>query len=160
VKQRHHLASEPDRLALLLFTGAGGLDLGLEAAGFSISICVEADEDARRTLMANRSSWKLAKPKDIYKIESDELLAQADLRQGDVALLAAGPPCQPFSKSAYWSNGGVRGLLDPRASTLHAYLEVVEAALPRVFLLENVKGLASNGKAEGGWQLFRDEGGR
>jgi DNA (cytosine-5)-methyltransferase 1 len=82
VKQRHCLASEPDRLALSLFTGAGGLDLGLEAAGFSISICVEADEDARRTLMANCSSWKLAKPKDIYKIEPDELLAQADLRQG------------------------------------------------------------------------------
>jgi DNA (cytosine-5)-methyltransferase 1 len=157
VNQQRHWASEPDRLALSLFTGAGGLDLGLEAAGFSISICVEVDEDARRTLMANRSSWKLTKPEDIHKIEPDELLAQADLRQGDVALLAAGPPCQPFSKSAYWSNGGVRGLRDPRASTLHAYLKVVEAALPRVLLLENVKGLASNGKDEGGWQLFRDE---
>ena len=155
--QQRRLASGPDRLVLSLFTGAGGLDLGLEAAGFSVSICVEVDEDARRTLMANRSSWKLAKPEDIHRIEPDELLAQADLRRGDVALLTGGPPCQPFSKSANWSNGGIRGLRDPRASTLHAYLKVVEAALPRVLILENVKGLASNHKDEGGWQLFRDE---
>jgi DNA (cytosine-5)-methyltransferase 1 len=157
VTQQRRLASGPDRLVLSLFTGAGGLDLGLEAAGFSVSICVEVDEDARRTLMANRSSWKLAKPEDIHRIEPDELLAQADLRRGDVALLTGGPPCQPFSKSANWSNGGIRGLRDPRASTLHAYLKVVEAALPRVLILENVKGLASNHKDEGGWQLFRDE---
>jgi site-specific DNA-cytosine methylase len=107
--------------------------------------------------MANRSSWKLAKPEDIHRIEPDELLAQSDLRRGDVALLTGGPPCQPFSKSANWSNGGIRGLRDPRASTLHAYLKVVEAALSRVLILENVKGLASNHKDEGGWQLFRDE---
>lgn len=136
VKQQHRLAGGPDRLALSLFTGAGGLDLGLEAAGFSVSICVEVDEDARRTLMANRSSWKLAEPGDIHRIEPDELLAQANLRQGDVALLVGGPPCQPFSKSAYWANGGARGLSDPRASTLRAYLKVVEVALPRVFLIE------------------------
>ncbi len=140
-----------------LFTGAGGLDLGLEAAGFSISICVEIEEDARRTLTANHPRWRLANPGDIHKIEPKRLLAQADLRQGDVALLAGGPPCQPFSKSAYWSNRGGRGLRDPRASTLHAYLKVVEAVLPRVLLLENVIGLASNGKNEGGLQLRRDE---
>jgi DNA (cytosine-5)-methyltransferase 1 len=157
VTQQRRLASGPDRLVLSLFTGAGGLDLGLEAAGFSVSICVEVDEDARRTLMANRSSWKLAKPEDIHRIEPEELLAQADLRRGDVALLTGGPPCQPFSKSANWSNGGIRGLRDPCANTLHAYLKVVEAALPRVLILENVKSLASNHKDEGGWQLFRDE---
>jgi hypothetical protein len=98
VKQQRRLVSESDRLVLSLFTGAGGLDLGLEAAGFSVSICVEVDEDARRTLMANRPSWRLAKPEDIHRIEPNELLAQADLRQGDVALLAGGSPCQPFSK--------------------------------------------------------------
>lgn len=157
MKQQRRLGGGPDHSVLSLFTGAGGLDLGLEAVGFSVSICVEIDEDARRTLIANRPNWKLAEPGDIHRIEPDGLLAQADLRQGDVSLLAGGPPCQPFSKSAYWSNGGVRGLSDPRANTLCAYLKVVEAALPRVLLLENVKGLAPHGEDVGGWQLFQDE---
>lgn len=157
MKQQRRSASESDRLVLSLFTGAGGLDLGLEAAGFSVAICVEIDADARSTLTVNRPGWKLAEPGDIHSIEPDALLAQADLRQGHVALLTGGPPCQPFSKSAYWAHGGARGLSDPRASTLCAYLKMVEAALPRVLLLENVKGLASHGTGEGGWQLFQNE---
>jgi DNA (cytosine-5)-methyltransferase 1 len=141
---------------LSLFTGAGGLDLGLEAAGFAIRLCVEIDEDARNTLKANRPGWKLADPGDIHRIEPDEILRQAGLRRGEVELLAGGPPCQPFSKSAYWSDRGARGLRDPRSTTLHAYLNVVEAAVPNVLLLENVKGLATDGNDEG-LQLLRDQ---
>lgn len=157
MNRQRRMRGRPYHKAVSLFTGAGGLDLGLEASGFSISICLEIDEDARRTLKTNRPSWRLAEPGDIERIEPKELLAQADLQKGEVALLAGGPPCQPFSKSAYWANGGMRGLRDPRASTLYAYLRVVEAALPRVLLIENVKGLASNGKDEGGVRLLLDE---
>lgn len=139
-----------------LFTGAGGLDLGLEVAGLSIRLCVEVDEGARETLRANRPSWKLAEPGDIHEIDPRDLLEQSGLAQGEVTLLAGGPPCQPFSKSAYWSNGASRGLRDPRAKTLQAYLDVVEVALPQVLLLENVKGLASKGKDDG-LQLLRNE---
>jgi DNA (cytosine-5)-methyltransferase 1 len=77
------------------------------------------------------------------------------LRPGEVTLLAGGPPCQPFSKSAHWSNGHTRGLRDPRTSSLRAYLAVVEAALPQVLLLENVKGLASSDKDVSGLGLLR-----
>lgn len=147
----------PEKRAVMsLFTGAGGLDLGLEAAGLSIRLCVEVDEDARETLRSNRPSWKLAEPGDIHEIAPEDLLEQSGLARGEVTLLAGGPPCQPFSKSAYWSNGASRGLRDPRAKTLQAYLDVVEVALPQVLLLENVKGLASNGKDEG-LQLLRNE---
>lgn len=145
-----------EHAVLSLFTGAGGLDLGLEAAGLRIRLCVEVDKDARETLRANRPSWELAEPGDIHEAEPEGLLAQSGLAQGEVTLLAGGPPCQPFSKSAYWSNGASRGLRDPRAKTLQSYLDVVEVALPRVLLLENVKGLASEGKDEG-LQLLRDE---
>ena len=131
------------REMLSLFTGAGGLDLGLEAAGFSTALCVEIDDDARATLRQNRPNWRLACPGDIHKIKPDEILAQAQLQEGDIALLAGGPPCQPFSKSAFWANGGIRGSLDSRIDAIPAYFRVVEAALPRVFLLENVRGLAS-----------------
>lgn len=135
--------------SLSLFTGAGGLDLGLEKAGFDTRLCVEVDEDARATLRRNRPNWKLATPGDIHKHDARELLAQAELREGELDLLGGGPPCQPFSKSGYWSAGDSRRLGDPRAATLDAYLRVVEAALPRVMLLENVRGLTFGGKDEG-----------
>lgn len=134
---------------LSLFSGAGGLDLGLEAAGFETRLCVEIDEDARATLRRNRPSWTLATPGDIHLHKPADLLALAGLRPGQLELLAGGPPCQPFSKSGYWSAGDSKRLSDPRAATLDAYLRVVEAALPCVFLLENVRGLTFEGKDEG-----------
>ena len=84
-----------------------------------------------------------------------KLLKQAGLRKGEVELLAGGPPCQPFSKSGYWSRGDSLRLDDPRAATLTAYLRIVEAALPRAILLENVRGLTFAGKDEG-LQLLRE----
>lgn len=134
---------------LSLFTGAGGLDLGLEAAGFETRLCVEIDEDARSTLHRNRPAWKLAEPGDIHQLKPKAILKQAGVKPGDVDLLAGGPPCQPFSKSGYWSRGDSLRLGDPRAATLSAYLSIVKVALPRVVLLENVRGLTFAGKDEG-----------
>lgn len=134
---------------LSLFTGAGGLDLGLEAAGFHSALCVEVDEDSRATLKRNRPGWRLAHPGDIHALKPKDILRQAGLKPGQLRLLAGGPPCQPFSKSAYWYNGNGSRLKDPRSHTLRAYTRVVEAALPEVLLLENVKGLAYKNKDEG-----------
>lgn len=151
------------RKVLSLFTGAGGLDLGLEAAGFEIAGCVEFDGDARSTLSKNRPSWGVATPGNIHEHEPGELLKSFGLKQGEVALVSGGPPCQPFSKSAYWVNGEAPGMRDPRAATLRAYLAVVEAALPDAMLLENVKGItlarSSNGKKkeEAALDLLRRE---
>lgn len=136
------------RTVLSLYTGAGGLDLGLEEAGFKVALCVESDEDCRATLRKNRPAWRLANPGNVHELAPEEGLRQAKLRTGDLTLLAGGPPCQPFSKSSYWVNGDARRLDDPRATTLVRYLDFVEAALPQVLLLENVKGLVYNGKDE------------
>ena len=149
-------ASSRERTVLSLFSGAGGLDLGLEEAGFEPVLCVEIDEDSRATLKRNRPEWRLADPGDIQALESDEILRQAGLKPGELRLLAGGPPCQPFSKSAYWSNGNGLRLHDPRANTLLGYVRVVEATLPEVLLLENVKGLAYT-KRGGGIKLLRRE---
>lgn len=134
---------------LSLFTGAGGLDIGLETAGFDTRLCVEIDPVARSTLKRNRPSWTLAEPGDIHQQTSEALLAAAGLRRRQLDLLAGGPPCQPFSKSAYWAHGDAKRLKDPRAATLQAYLGIVEGTLPRVVLLENVRGLTYSGKDEG-----------
>jgi DNA (cytosine-5)-methyltransferase 1 len=141
--------SPNDLIALSLFTGAGGLDLGLEAAGFMPSLCVEVDSDSRDTLKLNRPAWRLSNPGDIHELEPSQLLRQAGLKPRRLTLLAGGPPCQPFSKSMYWTTGDAPRLRDPRAKTLNAYLEVVAATLPQILLLENVKGIAFEGKDEG-----------
>lgn len=130
-----------------LFTGAGGLDYGFEAAGFRISVAVDVDPDCCKTIAANRP-WPVI-CKDIQKTTAKELLDAGCLRVGDVDLLIGGPPCQPFSKSAYWANGDTKRLGDPRARTLHEYMRCVAELLPTVFVLENVHGISYSGKEEG-----------
>lgn len=138
-----------------LFTGAAGLDLGLEAAGFQIAGCVEVDEDARLTIQQNRPRWKLATPGDIHQHDPEELLESFTLGRGDVFALSAGPPCQPFSKYSYWVSGDTKRLDDPRSRTLSAYLNVAAVALPYVLILENVQGFCYRGKDEGATFLVR-----
>ncbi len=131
-----------------LFSGAGGLDYGFEAAGFDTSVAVEMDHECCNTLRLNRKKWDVVE-RSIFDVPSDELLERASAKRGDVDVVIGGPPCQPFSKAGYWASGDSLRLDDPRANTLSAYLRVVEDIRPRAFLLENVQGLAFSGKDEG-----------
>ncbi|MEP1933474.1 MAG: DNA cytosine methyltransferase, partial [Roseibium sp.] len=133
--------------AISLYTGVGGLDFGLEAAGFRTAVAVEMDAVACRTLRFNRD-WPVLEG-DIHGITSAEILEVANLRPKEADILVGGPPCQPFSKSSYWISGDARRLDDPRSGTLEAYLRVLKDTLPRAFLLENVHGLAFKSKDEG-----------
>jgi DNA (cytosine-5)-methyltransferase 1 len=133
--------------ALSLYTGAGGLDLGLDAAGFECRAAVEMDPECVATLRANRS-WPVI-DRSIHEVTSAELLRTAGLVPGEVDVLIGGPPCQPFSKAGYWASGDARRLDDPRADTVAAFLRVLRDTRPRAFLMENVTGLAFKGKDEG-----------
>jgi DNA (cytosine-5)-methyltransferase 1 len=130
-------------LLLSLFSGAGGLDLGLSRAGFNVAGCVEIDQDSQATIRSNRPSWSVLANGDIHANRPIELMEAFELEEGEVALLAGGPPCQPFSKSGQWKLGTTRRMSDPRASTLRAYLNVAEAVLPEAMLIENVTGMAT-----------------
>jgi DNA (cytosine-5)-methyltransferase 1 len=123
------------------------LDLGFEKAGFEPLVAVEVDRDSVATLRRNRA-WPVIGD-DIHRVASSAILTAADVREGDVDVLIGGPPCQPFSKSAYWRNGDTKRLEDPRASTLEQFLRLVRDMKPRAFLLENVPGLGYHGKDEG-----------
>ncbi|WP_444896124.1 DNA cytosine methyltransferase [Microbulbifer sp. SSSA005] len=143
------MSRKPIKSMISLFSGAGGLDLGLKASGFVNKLCVEIDPMAQQTLALNHPKWNLASPGDIHLLTPTELLKQAGLKARELTLLAGGPPCQPFSKSGYWFSGDTDRLTDPRAKTLKAYLDIVREALPEVILLENVKGITYSNKDEG-----------
>jgi DNA (cytosine-5)-methyltransferase 1 len=130
-----------------LFSGAGGLDYGFEAAGFHVRVAHDFDRDSCETVRANRAHAVICA--DIHDTSGDALLEAAKLERGDASILIGGPPCQPFSKSGYWTNGDSRRLNDPRARTLDAYMRCVKETLPEVFLLENVYGIRYSGKEEG-----------
>ena len=133
--------------AISLFTGAGGLDLGFEAAGFDTAVAVEMDARCVETLQTNRP-WPVI-ARDVGHVTTEELLTTGGLSVGEADVLIGGPPCQPFSKSGFWATGEARRLDDPRATTIDHYLRILEEARPRAFLLENVEGLGFRGKDEG-----------
>ena len=134
-------------LCLSAFTGIGGLDLGLEHAGFSIIRGIENDAAARRSLALNRPQLRYLKPHHINEVAIDLRPGDLGIAEGELALLAAGPPCQPFSKAAQWSRTGARGLGDNRADTLHGLLALIERLLPHAILLENVPGFVRGGRS-------------
>lgn len=136
------------RSAISLFTGAGGLDLGCEDAGFETRAAIECDPIARETLLTNAPRWlpslrAEAIFPDIVSIDYEALLDRADLQVGETDLLHGGPPCTPFSKSGYWL-AYKRAGEDPKASLLDNYVEALRAIQPKAFLMENVYGLAYN----------------
>jgi DNA (cytosine-5)-methyltransferase 1 len=117
-----------------LFAGAGGLALGLSRAGFSHEAVVELDHEACETIRANQRLG-LKHVKDWSLHEHDVREFDFEPIRGDVDLLAAGVPCQP------WSIGGKhRGYEDER----NLFPETIRAVLalrPKAILIENVKGL-------------------
>jgi DNA (cytosine-5)-methyltransferase 1 len=130
-----------------LYSGAGGLDYGFEAAGFETAVAVEMDADCCTTMRRNRS-WTVVE-RSIFDVPSSEILSAGNLKRGQAAVLIGGPPCQPFSKAGFWVRGESKRLGDVRANTLGAYMRVLEDTLPQVFMLENVEGLAYARKSEG-----------
>ncbi|WP_007023648.1 DNA cytosine methyltransferase [Saccharomonospora iraqiensis] len=110
--------------------GAGGQALGLERAGFEHALAVELDENACNTLRANRSTWKVAEG----DVADPSVWNPADYQ--DVALLAGGVPCPPFSVA-----GKQLGAGDERDLFAWA-IEQAAVVQPRALLLENVRGLS------------------
>ena len=109
-----------------LFSGAGGLDLGFQKAGFRIICANEYDKSIWKTYESNHSA-KLIKG-DISKISSDEF--------PECDGIIGGPPCQS------WSEGGsLRGIDDPRGKLFYEYIRILKEKKPIFFLAENVKGM-------------------
>lgn len=135
-------------VAISLFSGAGGLDLGAEAAGYEVRSAVELDADAAATMEKNFSHLHSSViQRDIFNVKTREILEAAGLAPGERPdLLIGGPPCTPFSKSGFWLEWKRDGL-DANASLLQRYTKVLKEARPRYFVLENVYALTYNNTA-------------
>lgn len=132
-----------DQLSCIsLFSGSGGLDIGLESAGFRIAVATDLEKTCAATYTANFSDTPFLTG-SIGGIASSALLSAGGLRRGGVDLLVGGPPCPAFSKSRFYRTEKPRALDDPvAAETVGGYLRVLSDVRPRAFLLENVRGLA------------------
>jgi len=110
-----------------LFTGAGGLDLGFEKAGFSVIWANEYDKSIWETFKHNFSHTKLDK-RSITEVQSHEV--------PDADGFIGGPPCQSWSEA-----GAGRGINDKRGKLFHDYIRLLIDRQPKFFLAENVSGI-------------------
>lgn len=132
-----------DLPVISLFSGAGGLDIGFDQAGFRTAVMVEFDPACCRTLRKNMPSVPVIEG-DINQISTKQILSVAGLKPLEAALVIGGPPCQSFSLA-----GKRMGLNDPRGKLVLEFIRVVREALPKAFVMENVKGMINweNGRA-------------
>jgi DNA (cytosine-5)-methyltransferase 1 len=135
-----------------LFSGAGGLDVGLEQAGFDTVAATDFDDDCARTLLANQHKRVPVKgrPGHVHLDGAKVVQADvADLRGADLVpegadddwtpdLLVGGPPCQPFS-----SSGKQRSVLEGRGRLFEHFVRLAQELRPRAILFENVRGLVT-----------------
>lgn len=124
-----------NRDVISFFSGAMGLDIGLQQAGLTVKVGQDFDANCTATMMANHHKVVTG---DIHNIHAQDMLDAAQLVVGEPFLVCGGPPCQPFSTA-----GKRLGINDPRGSLFMDYIRMIDHIRPRFFIMENVRGLMS-----------------
>lgn len=125
-------------VAIDLFSGCGGLTLGLKQAGFNVVGAVDNDPLAVETYRANHpevATWQV----DIRELPALAMKRKLQIRKGEVDLLAGCPPCQGFSRMR--TRNGNREIQDPRNDLVYEFLRFAKEFMPRAVMMENVPGL-------------------
>lgn len=128
-----------DCFALSLFSGAGGMDLGVHEAGFNVLASLEIDPHCCETLRAWKKKKRLKTQiieNDITQVDPSELIKNLGLEPGQLDLLFGGPPCQAFSQI-----GAQKSLGDARGMLLFQMVRFAKVFRPKAVLIEQVKGL-------------------
>lgn len=139
-------------MAVDLFAGAGGLSLGLEQAGFDVAAAVEYDPVHAATHEFNFPMTKVLCADVSAPLAAESLRAAVregmrahghdiEVWDGEIDLIAGGPPCQGFS----WI--GKRLIDDKRNQLVFHFFRLVSELRPRYFVMENVPGMAQGGHA-------------
>ncbi len=123
--------------AMSFFSGAMGMDIGIEKAGFEVVLACETDNACRKTILENKPDIALIG--DIRKHTAMEIREVAGLGEDeDIDLVVGGPPCQAFSTA-----GKRQGFEDERGNVFLTFIDRVIELNPRFAVIENVRGLLS-----------------
>src|SRR5271154_4136881 len=123
-------------IAIDLFAGVGGLSLGFEQAGFDIVAAVEYDPIHAGIHELNFQNCEVICA-DVRELSGTEIRERAGIGDAPIDVVVGGPPCQGFSLI------GHRVLDDPRNGLVFHFLRIVEELKPRIFVMENVPGMAT-----------------
>ena len=131
------VAPLPPPTAIDLFSGAGGLSIGFQQAGFNVVAANDFDQYAAATYQLNHPHTRFISG-PIETITAEQFLDGSGLHQGGLDVLVGGPPCQAFSVYNHQ-----RGMHDERSGLFREYLRVVHNLLPKIVVIENVTGITS-----------------
>jgi len=124
-------------IVLSFFSGAMGLDIGLERAGFEVIFASEVDNACRKTILKNKPDIALVG--DIRDYTPSQIKKIAGIQEShDVDLIVGGPPCQAFSTA-----GRRKGFADERGNVFLTFIDMITAIRPKYAVIENVRGLLS-----------------
>ena len=116
-----------------LFAGCGGFSCGFEKAGFNIVSAVEFDKQIAKSYESNHNGTNMMAD-DIKNVDNNNVF-----NEGDADIIIGGPPCQGFSMAGARIRNGF--IDDPRNYLFKHYFNVVKIVRPKIFILENVKGI-------------------
>lgn len=133
-----------------LFAGAGGLSCGLEMAGFQPLLANELVDQYANTYKKNHPNTKVIVG-DVREVCEQNLQKLLELKEGELDLLAGGPPCQGFSV-----NAPIRNLDDSRNHLFKDFLRVTATLKPKAVLIENVPGIVQLGKGTVVEQIYKE----
>ena len=129
-------------MAISMFSGAGGLDIGAQLAGIKVISSLDIFEDSVKTLKINSffkdTVHECGDINDINISHYKELIKKANPKK---LIIIGGPPCQPFSKAGYWVTNEKRdSMADPR-NLIIPYFNFIKEIQPDGFILENVESI-------------------
>ncbi|WP_256545429.1 DNA (cytosine-5-)-methyltransferase [Halobellus inordinatus] len=149
--------------AISLFSGLGGIDIGVHRAGIETLVTLDSDSYSADSLRANSSTydegikgqsasyeWTVIED-DIHDVTAEELLEAAGT--DDIDFIVGGPPCQTFSRS---NEGNREGTDAARGMLFEEYARLLRKIEPRAFIFENVRGLASANNGED-FEIIKEE---
>lgn len=137
-------------IAIDLFSGCGGLSLGLKSAGFNVVAAIDNDALACSTYRLNHKDVVLIEH-DISKTRPTYLRKRLGLKPGELDLLAGCPPCQGFSTLR--TLNGNRNVKEPMNDLVFQFMKYIRAFRPKAIMMENVPGLAKDSRLQ---ELIRD----